>query len=201
MTPMGPRVATLALSVSLLLASVAGAEMVYKYRGADGKITYSNQFIRGAELIEAFDYKFPAPAVAPQGDAAQSGAAVDMRIKKHLAALDAAWAEVQEATKALATAEARLSAGVEPLEGESRALGGTATPAAPVVGGLQAPAAPGAGGPQAAAASPAVGGPMGTRRGGGRNPEYFERVAALEAEVKAARARLDEALRRYNGLR
>lgn len=210
--PMSLRIAS--LSVGLLLASVAGAETIYKYRDAGGKTTYSNRLIPGAELIEAFEYRFSAPVAAPQGNANQSDAAGEARIRKHLAALDAAWAEVQEATKAFAVAEERLRAGVEPLEGEGVALGGAATQVAPEVGGPQASAAPGAGGPQppaapgpgqtaaqAAAASRAVGGPLGTRRGGGRNPEYLERMAALEANVKAARARLDAALRRYNQLR
>jgi hypothetical protein len=43
---------------------------------------------------------------------------------------------------------------------------------------------------------------MGTRHGGGgRSPEYEERMAALEADVKAAQEQLDAALRRYNALR
>jgi hypothetical protein len=42
---------------------------------------------------------------------------------------------------------------------------------------------------------------MGTSRGGGRNAEYRERLAVLEADVRAARARLELALRRYNELR
>jgi hypothetical protein len=42
---------------------------------------------------------------------------------------------------------------------------------------------------------------MGTRRGGGRNAEYAERMAELEADVRVARTRLDAALRNYNQLR
>ncbi|HEU4924204.1 MAG TPA: hypothetical protein VFT23_14145 [Burkholderiales bacterium] len=43
---------------------------------------------------------------------------------------------------------------------------------------------------------------MGRRQGGGgRSPEYQERTATLEADVRAAQERLDAALRRYNALR
>jgi hypothetical protein len=42
---------------------------------------------------------------------------------------------------------------------------------------------------------------MGTRRGGGRNVEYRERLAGLESDVRVARERLDAALRNYNQLR
>lgn len=187
------------LSVCLLLAFPAAAETIYKYRGADGRTTYSNRLIPGAELIEAFEYRFPAPAAAG-GSAAQPAAVDDNRIKNHLAALDAAWSEVQAATRALAAAEARLGAGVEVQEGEGQALAGPATPAPPSAGGAQAPVAPAAGGPSQAT-SPSAGGPMGTRRGGGRNADYRDRMAALEADVQAARARLDAALRSYNQLR
>ncbi|MEO8145589.1 MAG: DUF4124 domain-containing protein [Betaproteobacteria bacterium] len=185
--------------VCLLLASAAAGETIYKYRGADGRTTYSNRLLPNAELIEAFEYKFPEPA-ATAGSTAPSAAEGDSRIKNHLAALDAAWSEVQAATKALALAEARLSAGVEVQEGEGQALAGPAKAAAPFAGGPQAPAAPAAGGPTQAAL-PAAGGPMGTRRGGGRNADYQSRMAVLEAGVQAARARLDAALRNYNQLR
>jgi hypothetical protein len=217
------------LVVCLAFASVAGAETVYKYRGADGRTTYSNRLVPGAELIEAFDYKF-APPVAARKAAAQSDAAGEARIRKHLAALDQAWAEVQEATRALALAESRLAAGTGPMPEEGVALGGPSTPAplaagesplpgvlvpaAPEVGGRQAPGSPAVGGPQpvaapmpgqsaaqAAAASRAVGGPMGTRRGGGRNADYVDRIAILQADVASARNRLDTAVRNYNQLR
>ncbi len=177
--------------VLLLLASTAAAQTVYKYRAADGKTTYSNRLIPGAELIETFEYRFDAPAAprAARPDASKADAAAEARINKHLAALDTAWREVQDATKALAVAEERLSAGVGPLEEEGRSLAGPAVPALPAAGGPRA------------AAPPAVGGPMGTRRGGGRNADYADRMADLEAEVRKARARLDAALRNYNDLR
>lgn len=188
------------LLVCLLLASVAAAETVYKYRHADGKVTYSNKRLPGAELIETFDLKFPPPASAAVASARRATPADEARINKRLAALDAAWLAVQEATRALEAAEQRLSAGAMPFEEETVALASPAKPAAPAVGGPQAPVAPAAGGAPPAS-SPAVGGPMGTRRGGGRSAEYQARVAVLEADVTAARSRLDTALRNYNQLR
>ena len=186
---MGNRV--LPLLACLLLAFPAAAQTVYKYRAADGRMTYSNRLLPGAELIETFDYRFAAPAAA-NPNAAKAGAAVDERMKIHLAALEKAWSEVQDATRALAAAEARLSEGVAPLEDEGRSLAGPLIPA---------PLKPGQTIAQAAADARQVGGPMGTRRGGGRNADYFDRMASLEADVKAARTRLDTALRSYNQLR
>jgi hypothetical protein len=189
------------LLVCLLLASTASAETIYKYRRADGQTIYSNRLIPGAELIETFEYREkPAAPRAARPEASKADAAGEERVKQYLAALDKAWREVQDASKALASAEARLSAGVALVEGEGRSLAAPAVPASPAVGGPQAPAAPVAGGPPAAA-PPAAGGPMGSRRGGGRSADYADRMAALESDVRAARSRLDAALRAYNQLR
>jgi len=198
------------LFACLLLASAAGAETVYKYRHPDGKVTYSNKRLAGLELIETFDVRFPPPAPAA---VRKADPADEARINKRLAALDAAWLEVQEATTALGRAEARFAAAAAPFEEENASLGGPPALApgeapkpgvlsqvAPEVGGPQGPVAQAVGGP-APAASPAVGGPMGTRRGGGRNPEYHARMAELEADVVKARARLEVAYQRYNALR
>lgn len=185
---MGIRAFTLLACVAFALP--AAAETVYKYRNPDGTMTYSNRMLRNAELVETFEYNFPAAArPAPAGKPSNAGAAVDERMKAHLAALDRAWFEVQDATKALAGAEARLAAGDAPLDGESTSLGTAPAPVAPAVGGT---------GP---ATAPAAGGPMGTARGGGRNAEYFERQAMLELNVARARTRLDRALSNYNQLR
>jgi hypothetical protein len=199
----------LVLFLCLSLASAAGAETIYKYRRADGRVMYSNRPAAGLELIETFDYRFPAPAPsstdaarreAAKSEAAKSDAEGEARIRKYLDALQAAWNEVQDAGRALAAAEERLRAGDAPLLEEGRSLGGPEKPAVPGVGGPQAPAPPAVGG--AGPAAPAsVGGPMGTRRGGGRSPEYVERMQGLETEVQKARARFDAALRRYNELR
>jgi len=192
------------LAALLLLAPAVAAETIYKYRRADGQMMYSNRPVAGLELIETFEYRFAAPAPvsrdAANSDAAKSDAEAHARITKYLAALHAAWSEVQEAGKALAAAEDRLRAGVEPQLEEGRSLAGPEKPPAPPVGGPQAPASPAAGGP-APAVPASVGGPMGTRRGGGRTAEFAERMQSLETEVQTARERLDAALRRYNELR
>jgi hypothetical protein len=160
----------------MLLASAAGAEMIYKYRLPDGQTIYSNRTIPGVELIDAFEYKFAEPAPASK-DATKNAAEAEARIKAQLDALQAAWTEVQDSTRELAAAEERLRAGAEPREGDWQSLWSPAKPA-----------------------PPAVGGPQSGRRGRA-SPEYAARLQALEAEVNAARARLDAALRRYNDLR
>jgi hypothetical protein len=182
-----------------LLAGTASAQTIYKYRGSDGRTVYSSERLQGLELIETLQYRFP-PTAAPQPGALESARQAEERIRLHIEALNAAWSEVRDAEAALAQAEARLRAGIEPREGEATSLAGPARPAPPAVGGPATPAPPAAGGP-GAAAPPAAGGPMGTRRGGGRSPDYAERVGKLEADVADARARLERAIQRYNALR
>jgi len=185
MAPMFARIALLA--AGLLLAASATAETIYKYRRADGSVVYSNRPVPRLELIETFDYKFPEPAAAPAAPApSKADAEGEARIKKVLDSLQKAWTEVQDATRALAAAEARQRAGVEPQEGERL---GVASGAAPPAAGGVPPSGP-----------PATGGAMSGHRGR-PSPEYVARMEALEADVKAARQRLDAALARYNQLR
>ncbi len=192
------------LSACLLFVSAAAADTIYKYRRADGRTVYSNRLEPGLELIESFEYRFPEPALAPIGKpASKSDAAGEERIRKHLDALQAAWTEVQEATRALAAAEQRLSSGIEPHGGEREAVAAAPSAFAPP------PPPPDIGGPVAlppsvggvpASSSPAVGGAMSGRRGRAA-PEYVARMEALEVDVRTARTRLDTALRKYNELR
>jgi len=175
-----------ALLACLLLVAAAEADTVYKYRRPDGRTIYSNKLEPGLELIETFEYKFSGPAPA-RSSAAQSDAEGEARITKRLDGLQSAWTEVQDARRELALAEERLRAGGEVQEGDR--IGVVTGAAPPAVGGV-----PNTG-------RPATGGTM---RGAARSraaPEYTERVEALESDVKAARARLDAALRRYNELR
>jgi hypothetical protein len=177
--------------IALLLAIVlpiaaAEADTVYKYRRPDGRMIYSNKPEPGLELIETFEYKFADPAPARPG-AAQSEAEGEARITKRLDDLQAAWTEVQESRTALAQAEDRLRAGSVEQEGDR--IGVVTGAAPPAVGGVPRTGRPATGG---------------TMRGAARSrpsPEYLARVEALEADVAAARARLDAALRRYNELR
>ncbi len=187
-----------AIAMLACAASIFG-QTIYKYRRSDGQTVYSSERLPGLELIDSFEYRSPAPA-APQPGAAEAARKADERIRQHIENLNLAWAEVRDAERELAEAEARLRTGVGPMEDESRSVAGPAQPAPPMVGGPTRPAPPAAGGP-GAAAPPAVGGPAGTRRGGGRSPEYEERLAKLESDVASARARLDRAIQRYNALR
>jgi hypothetical protein len=175
----------LLLAIALPIAA-AEAETVYKYRRPDGRTIYSNKPEPGLELIETFDYKFADPAPARPG-AAQSAVKDEARITKRLDDLQAAWTEVQEARGALALAEEHLLVGSQEKEGDR--IGVVTGAAPPAVGGVPRTGRPATGG---------------TMRGAVRSrpaPEYLARVEALEADVAAARARLDAALRRYNELR
>lgn len=190
----------LAIAIALLACALpAAGQTIYKYRGSDGRTVYTSERLSGLELIETLEYRFPPPA-APQRGALESARQAEERIRLHIEALNAAWAEVREAEGALAQAEARLRAGIELQDAEATSLAGPAQPAPPAVGGPAPPAPPAAGGP-GAAAPPTVGGPTGTRRGGGRAPAYTERLGKLETDVADAKARLERAIQRYNALR
>jgi len=187
--------------VLMLLAGAAVGETIYKYRRSDGQTVYSSERLRGIELIDSFEYRPPAPA-AQQPGATESARQAEERIRQYIENLNLAWAEVRDAEQALAEAEARLRADVEPLDPEGRSLATPPTPAPPPqeAGGTAPPAPPAVGGP-GRAAPPAVGGPVGTLHGGGRSPEYQERLGKLDADVATARARLERAIQRYNALR
>jgi hypothetical protein len=174
------------LAGCLLLSAVAHADTVYKYRRADGRIVYSSTPIPGLELIESVEHKYP-PVAPPRESERKAAAESEERIRTQQDRLQAAWDEVQEARRALAAAEERLRLGSEEQEGDR--IGVVTGAAPPAVGGVPRTQRPAAGG---------------TMRGATRtrpSPEYVARVEALENDVKAARARLDEALRTYNQLR
>jgi Domain of unknown function (DUF4124) len=196
---MALRIAAIGLVAGLLLVSAAAGETIYKYRQADGQVVYSNRPISGAVLLEQLEYEPPPARIEAQPDKSRLDA--EQRISKQLAALEQAWQEVQDARQALARAEERLRLEAEPKDDEVRQMVGGAELAPPAAGGPQGPAPPAVGGPQPPV-SPAVGGPMGKRQGGGgRSAEYHARALALEADLLAAQARFDAALRRYNALR
>jgi hypothetical protein len=193
------RIAGIALVAGLLLVSAAAGETIFKYRQADGQVVYSNQPISGAVLLEKLEYEPPPAHIEAPPDKSRREA--EQRISKQLAALAQAWQEVQDARQALARAEERVRLGVEPKDDEVRQMVGGAELAPPAVGGPQGPAPPAVGGPQPPA-SPAVGGPTGQRHsGGGRSADFHARALTLEADLLAAQARFDAALRRYNALR
>lgn len=189
-----------AIAMLAWAASVFG-QTIYKYRRGNGQTIYSSEHLRGLELIDSFEYRPPAPA-SPQPGAAESARQAEERIRQQIENLNLAWTEVRDAEQALAEAEARLRAGVEPLDPEGRSLATPPTPTPPTqeAGGTAPPAPPAVGGP-GPASPPAAGGPVGTRHGGGRSPEYQERLGKLDADVATARARLERAIQSYNALR
>jgi hypothetical protein len=196
---MALRIAGIGLVAGLLLVSSAAGETIYKHRQADGQVIYSNRPLTGVVLIEQFEYEPPPVRVEAPPD--NSRLEAEQRISKQLAALEQAWQDVQDARQALARAEARVRLGAEPKDDEVSQFVGGGELAPPAAGGPQGPAPPAVGGPQPPA-SPAVGGPMGKRQGGGgRSADFHARALALEADLLAAQARFDAALRRYNALR
>lgn len=192
----------LALLVFSLCAGEAAGDTIYKYRRADGRMVYSNQPLAEGVLVETFEYRFPEPAQArTEPDKEKQRLEAEERIRTHLSALEQAWQELEQAKLALVQAEERLRKGAELRDDEARQLAGPAQPTPPAAGGPQPPAPPATGGP-GKPAPPAVSGPLGTRQsGGGRSPEYATRMQALEADVAAAREKMEAAQRRYNALR
>jgi len=191
-----------ALLVILLCSAEAAGETIYRYRGVDGRTIFSDRPLAEGVLLESFDYRFPAPAQAQtESEMKKQRLEAEEGIRSHLIALDKAWQELQDARKALVSAEERLRLGVEPREGEPTQIVGPRVLAPPAAGGPQSAAPPARGGPQPPA-PPAAGGPLGKRHGGGgRSPEYAARMEELEAEVAAARARVEAAQQRFNSLR
>jgi len=190
-----------AVLVFLICAGEVAGGTIYKYRTADGRTVHTDRPLAEGVLLEKFDYQAPTASPARNESEQKKRLEAEARIRNRLRALDEAWKELQDAHDALAAAEQRLRMEVEPVEGEPTQIVGPGTLAPPAVGGPQHPAPPAVGGPQAPA-SPAVGGPLGTRHGGGgRSPEYVARMEALEANVEAARAKLEAAQQRYNSLR
>ena len=176
-------------TLCLTLAPVpCAAQLIYKYQRPDGQFLYSSRPMLGAKLIDSIEYTAPA-APSRRPDTSKSDAAGEARIRTSLSTLDAAWIETQVTSRALATAEARLAAGVTPQEGEVHAIASPAVPAAPADGGPMARAALSAGGP------------MGMQQGRRMSPDYVARLAALEADVAAARRDNQRAWERYNQLR
>jgi len=112
----------LAMIVLALSAATVGAETVYKYQRADGKVVYSDVPLRGAKLIGRFEL-VPLPPPQPAGAAAPraqapAGGGPDERARRRVESLDATDAEIKAADQALKDAQERQRAGEEPLPGE-----------------------------------------------------------------------------------
>ena len=109
--------AKLRISAVLLLALAwagAQAQTVYKYQMPDGRILYSTEAQPQGKLLETLK-SAPAPSAgnprpAPQNDGGRSA--------RRVADLEAADAEVKQASRALEEARKRQETGAEPEEGE-----------------------------------------------------------------------------------
>lgn len=108
---------TLALAAALF-AATAAAQDAYRYVTPDGRVIYSDQPVPGARR-EATIPAPPAPAspqpgatLTPRQEALARSA--DERVRR----LNELTAEIRNAERDLAAAQAALEAGIEPLEGE-----------------------------------------------------------------------------------
>ena len=124
------RILTILACGTLAFAATASAQNIYRYVFPDGRVVYSDSPVPGAKLQGTVTPP-PPPMSPPPGAAersgppssaskAQGGAAPDDAIAR-LAAADR---NVQDATRALDEARARLAAGQEPLPGERTGTAG-----------------------------------------------------------------------------
>jgi len=106
-------------AVAVLMAGAAQADTIYKYRGSDGEIVYSNSRPKGVEILGEMDSKalssdqqtvYSSRAAAPRS----MGSQADARLQR-LAEADAG---VLRAQQNLRAAQAALQNGREPLPGE-----------------------------------------------------------------------------------
>ena len=123
------RIPTILACVALTFPAAAAAQNIYRYVFPDGRVVYSDSPVPGAKLQGTVTP--PPPPMSPPGPAersgspssaskAQGGAAPDDAIAR-LAAADR---NVQDATRELEEARARLAAGQEPLPGERTGTAG-----------------------------------------------------------------------------
>jgi Domain of unknown function (DUF4124) len=124
------RIPTILACVTLTFAAAASAQNIYRYVFPDGRVVYSDSPVPGAKL-QGTVTPAPPPMSPPPGAAERPGspsgaskdqgsAAPDDRVAR-LAAADR---EVQDATRALEDAKARVAAGQEPLPGERTGTAG-----------------------------------------------------------------------------
>jgi hypothetical protein len=123
------RIPTILACVTLTFAAAASAQNIYRYVFPDGRVVYSDSPVPGAKLQGTVA---PPPPVSPPPGAAErpgspSGASKDQggaTPDDRFARFAAADREVQDATRALEDARARLAAGQEPLPGERTGTAG-----------------------------------------------------------------------------
>lgn len=114
---MKPSPALVLVAALLVPAWPAQAEMIYKYQRPDGSLVYSDEPVRGAQLLDRF-------AVAQTTPAPREDPGVRAPSARPPSALDQASAEVSAAEQAVGEAKARLQNGAEPQAGERVGIGG-----------------------------------------------------------------------------
>ena len=160
----------LAIGLALLAASPGYAQALWKYTDKDGKVTYSDKAPKKGENAQPVNSDpaanvIDAPKNAPQGVSQKTPEMKirdDERDKQRSRLLNA----VDLAKTELATAQAALEAGREPLQSEIQIVVGR--------------------GP--------AGAPTGTNQVI-RKQEYYARIAALEEAVKKAEEKVETAER------
>lgn len=115
------RAAVLAL---VLAAAPALGQVIYKSTMPDGRVIYSDAPVPGALKSEASNVP-KSPGVTPVAPPAQEQPEeAEARRLERQYAIEAAHAELDNAEKALAEAQAARQAGREPLEGERQGTAG-----------------------------------------------------------------------------
>jgi hypothetical protein len=176
---------TMAALTLIFAAAPVHAETVYKYVEPDGGVVYSNDPITGATPTKRLILDPATNVVQPPPAVSEKSVDESRRLRELQAQRETrenARQEVVVAQQALAAAEAALIAGREPLPGERH---GACVANGTSAGSCMTLNSNGV----------AVQGDFTSRL----NEGYFDRVAALEAEVEKARARLQEAMAREKG--
>ena len=124
------RILTILACGTLAFTAAAAAQNIYRYVFPDGRVVYSDSPVPGAKLQGTVAP--PPPPMSPPSSPAErpgspSGASKDQGSAApddRVARLAAADRNVQEATRALEDARARLAVGQEPLPGERTGTAG-----------------------------------------------------------------------------
>jgi phage shock protein A len=161
-------------SVTWLVCSAltATGQELWKYTDKDGKVTYSDKAPKQGEKAERVVADTTGTVIPASkntvGGAAQSSATVSARAAEREALREIYRKGVDSAREELEQARKALEAGREPTEAERQILVGRGKDGKP--SGSNALA---------------------------RKPEYYERIAALEAEVKKAEEKVANAERNF----
>jgi Domain of unknown function (DUF4124) len=191
------------LVLLLTLASLqAGAQVLYKYVDANGKVTYSDKAPKAGEKAERIQadtktnvMNSPAGVSGGASSIGKEGSAdVNVRIKERVALRDSLKGQVDAARAELERAKLALEEGKTPREGEQRIIvkpatvrvkDGTIVTVPTVINPVS---------------SPTIGNLTPTPAGQNvvtRTDAYSERIAGLEAAVKEAEAKLELAETNY----